>query len=892
MQRMSRLEESKELKLLIWRSKCSKEALISVVLTFLFAFLLLAFPALANANNTATGVRSFTVGGLVCEVNQTCRGGWTDMFHISNLTNGRAEQSNYSLYSQKVCCVSNETEVNSIGNTCTEKYWTMLHLSNGTNSLVELSNYTLYANNISLCLTVNSTRYVLNWTYATNCSGYGACIISVSNGTNSNVTACSSSATNSTRLCADIVLDKSIPGITILTPANNTNSTSPLNEFNYTVDDDNNIVNCSLIMNGTVVNTSTSITKQINQTFMHTVSQGIFNWSVNCTDSASNRGASEKRKLAVRGMDCEVAASCQSGYHEIFHMYALNDSHAELYNQSDYTNKVCCKSNYANTYLTANYSEEQGSMAVILHLKNETNSHVETRNQSNYNISVPINLNSTAYVLNCSYKYSCGDEEACVATLKQENNSHVADCTAANGYALKICCGITEDATFPVVSLVAPANNYKEAANPQISFVYNVSDDNVISNCSLYIDGAFDQTDTTITKDTNQTFLKPMANGNYTWYVKCTDRAVHVTQSATRNLEVALATPPSAVNVTFVAPTPANNERQKRNWIFVNATANGNESKVDTCLLGWNSGGGESNITMNKSGTGSFVSCWGNITTSDGTTYTYRVAANSSNATAGNSSLRTNVENSLPSKVDLIFPAHSSTTTNRTPQFNWSASTDAEGDSLIYELNITCLPSCSIDNQRVNSSANQNWTTLTSRLRYFWDDNYYYNWTVRVWDGYEVTGYNETPFTLKLSSSVALSMPTASINFSALSPEQSQDTTTDNPAPLVIQNDGNSFVDINISSTIPLWQTQALPSSYYQYKIDNVSAEQNSFNWTASITTWSNVPEANTTLISRFNYTDATDSAEIDLQVTVPSGEGAGNKWSTLQFTGWYIRET
>jgi hypothetical protein len=872
-------------------SKCSKQALLAVVLGSLFIALLLAFLAYsAFALNVATGVRSFTVGGLVCEVNQTCRGGWTDMFHISNISDAHSEMSNSSEYAYRVCCVSNETEVNWLGNNCSQKYWLMLHISNETNAHVELPNNSQHS--ISLCMNINSTRYVFNWTYTANCSGYGTCVASISNDTNAHAADCGADTSYSTKLCADIVLDKTIPAVTLLSPSNGTNSTSPLNEFNYTVDDDNNIANCSLIMNGTVVNTSTSITKQVNQTFMHTLMQGVFNWSVNCTDSASNVGASLKRRLVIRGMSCEVAASCQAGYYDLFHMYALADSHAELYNESDYTNKVCCKSNYAGTYLTANYSEEQGSVWVILHLKNETNSHVETRNHSSYNISVPINLNATAYVLNCSYKYSCGDEETCVATLKQENNSHVADCTTANGYSLKICCGITEDTTFPVVNLVGPPDNHKENITNTISFVYNVSDDNVISNCSLYIGGAFDQADTTITKDTNQTFLKVLGNENYTWYVRCTDRAVHVTQSETRNLEVALATPPSPVNVTFVLPTPDNEARQVRNWIFVNVTADGNESKVDTCLLGWNSAGaGESNITMNKTGTGSFVGCWANITTIDGTTYTYRVSANSSNATAGNTSLRSNRENSKPSNVSMVYPGHLSTTINRTEQFNWSNASDDDGDPLIYEVNVTCLPSCSIDNKMFNSSENENWTTLTSRLRFFWDENYYYNWTVRVWDGYEVTEFNSTPFTLKLSSSVAMSMVTDSVNFSALTPGQSNDTETEPIDPLVIQNDGNCFIDVNISSTISLWQTQSLPSDFFKYKVDNVTTEKPSFNWTASVTTWNDVPTANTTVIDFFNYTDATDSAEIDLQVTVPQGEGAGNKWSTLQFTGWYVKE-
>jgi hypothetical protein len=193
----------------------------------------------------------------------------------------------------------------------------------------------------------------------------------------------------------------------------------------------------------------------------------------------------------------------------------------------------------------------------------------------------------------------------------------------------------------------------------------------------------------------------------------------------------------------------------------------------------------------------------------------------------------------------------------------------------------------------INSSANENWTTLTSRLLYFWDDQYYYNWTVRVWDGYEFSDWNTTPFTLKLSSSVILSMINSSIYLGALSKDETTNTTNASLVPLTIENAGNSFVDVNLSIYQDnwLWDTQQGPSSYFRYKIDNFTAEAGAFNWSGSQTSWSNVPQSNTTVIDFFNYTDATDVAEIDILVTVPPDEGPGNKTSSLVFTGWYVRE-
>jgi hypothetical protein len=121
---------------------------------------------------------------------------------------------------------------------------------------------------------------------------------------------------------------------------------------------------------------------------------------------------------------------------------------------------------------------------------------------------------------------------------------------------------------------------------------------------------------------------------------------------------------------------------------------------------------------------------------------------------------------------------------------------------------------------------------------------------------------------------------------------QTANKTTNDPVPLSIRNDGNSFAHINISdNTSLLWTSQPSASEYYRYRIDNVTGEEGSFNWTNSTTIWTNVPTSNNTVISYLNYTDATDSAEIEILVTVPSQEPAGTKSSRIVFTGFYVRE-
>ncbi len=357
------------------------------------------------------------------------------------------------------------------------------------------------------------------------------------------------------------------------------------------------------------------------------------------------------------------------------------------------------------------------------------------------------------------------------------------------------------------------------------------------------------------------------------------------------------ASDPNSTTITisnFVPTTPdiggpANASRTIGNSVILRC-ANSTDADGDTINYVFYGDTSANPITLLQNGTGTTYA-W---STTDGSTYYWRCKAEDNQDASAFTAQKTFVENSLPSKVDLIYPAHDSSITNRSPQLNWSASNDADGDSITYQINLTCHPSCSVDNRLFNSSAGQNWTNISSRLLYFWDDQYYYNWTVRAFDGYEFSAWNNTPFTLKLSSIVSLIMLNASVNFSTpLQIGATTNTTTNDPFPLSIRNNGNCFVSINMSNeTDLLWSTQKNPSSYFKYKIDNLTGQENSFNWTASITSWTNAPVGNNTVISFLNYTDATDSAEIDVLVSVPPDEPAGAKTSRLVFTGWYVRET
>jgi len=67
--------------------------------------------------------------------------------------------------------------------------------------------------------------------------------------------------------------------------------------------------------------------------------------------------------------------------------------------------------------------------------------------------------------------------------------------------------------------------------------------------------------------------------------------------------------------------------------------------------------------------------------------------------------------------------------------------------------------------------------------------------------------------------------------------------------------------------------------------VDNKTGEEGAFNWDLSDIDWAQVLNNTQIVMVELNWSDATDSAEMDLLVTVPPQESAGDKSSTLHFT-------
>lgn len=73
------------------------------------------------------------------------------------------------------------------------------------------------------------------------------------------------------------------------------------------------------------------------------------------------------------------------------------------------------------------------------------------------------------------------------------------------------------------IELISPLDNATYTTSNDLTFQYNITSINNISNCSLMINNTLDQTNTNISTNQVQIFTKTLPNSDYLWFVTCTD---------------------------------------------------------------------------------------------------------------------------------------------------------------------------------------------------------------------------------------------------------------------------------------------------------------------------------------------------------------------------------
>ncbi|MGD9276667.1 MAG: CARDB domain-containing protein [Candidatus Pacearchaeota archaeon] len=98
-------------------------------------------------------------------------------------------------------------------------------------------------------------------------------------------------------------IDSSYPTVTSLDPVNETTNYSNTVMFTYNATDNGEISVCSLVIDDEKVWNDTSVTMNISQFFEVYLDDGVYYWSINCSDAGGLEGASEKRMITIDGPD-------------------------------------------------------------------------------------------------------------------------------------------------------------------------------------------------------------------------------------------------------------------------------------------------------------------------------------------------------------------------------------------------------------------------------------------------------------------------------------------------------------------------------------------------------------------------------------------------------------
>ncbi|MFC1723048.1 LamG-like jellyroll fold domain-containing protein [Nanoarchaeota archaeon] len=166
----------------------------------------------------------------------------------------------------------------------------------------------------------------------------------------------------------------------------------------------------------------------------------------------------------VSELNCTITAACSDTV--VFRISSLlGNGHAELNNQSNYPNLVCCEERYGES-LGTNCSA--GDAVGLLKLSGQTNAHVEKYTEATYPFPVCINPGEY-YNISCAYAADCSGYDTCVASISsteqgRDTNLHVAGCD--DPFVTKICCDTQETnhrPELPSVKLNATDHPYNES---------------------------------------------------------------------------------------------------------------------------------------------------------------------------------------------------------------------------------------------------------------------------------------------------------------------------------------------------------------------------------------------------------------------------------------------
>jgi len=235
------------------------------------------------------------------------------------------------------------------------------------------------------------------------------------------------------------------------------------------------------------------------------------------------------------------------------------------------------------------------------------------------------------------------------------------------------------------------------------------------------------------------------------------------------------------------------------------------------------------------------------------------------------------IQNSLPSIPTLLRPNDGNNTLfDRNVAFNWSASTDIDGDTIRYELNVT--------NDIYADVYKTNIANIYSTLTEILETDSWYNWSVRAYDGEGFSNWS-TSWNFYIPSTVIINLTKTTTSFGSVYNNELKNTTSGAASPIEVENLGNVISDIKVMVYEGLWDSVPLNTSYFQFMAGN-SSETSSFNWSGSQIIWQNMMNVSALVLDNLKYNITSNVGQIEFQILVPAYELSGSKSSTITVTG------
>jgi hypothetical protein len=242
------------------------------------------------------------------------------------------------------------------------------------------------------------------------------------------------------------------------------------------------------------------------------------------------------------------------------------------------------------------------------------------------------------------------------------NTIRCAISSLANALAPGTPLVVVNDTEAPTVTLVSPPNN-NHTRQVNITFSFNATDNIAIVNCSLFINGVFNQTNQSgITNGTpNNITVNDMAEGIYNWSVLCLDYNANPGWSAVWNLTIDKTSPAITLNA------PNNSQNFTTRYVGLNYTPIDVYSSVLACFITLDGANVNQSMVANNTAHTSITSSLG-----EGNHLWNATCADLANNT--NTSETRNFNVFIPPQVVRLSPANGTTTNNQTIAFLFNVS--------------------------------------------------------------------------------------------------------------------------------------------------------------------------------------------------------------------------